>query len=63
MENAEFQIGCCRAGALHCAPVDNEVDEGVFIAGQSIGMPETIEPFAFVMGRLQIQSEVALTRR
>ena len=45
------------------AVIDGDVENGSFMAGQSVGMLKEEEPVAAIIEKLMSQSEEALTRR
>jgi enoyl-[acyl-carrier protein] reductase II len=62
-EAAQLEIEHFWAGALRRAVIDGDVDEGSVMAGQSVGMVNSVQPVADIIAELVDQAVTALMAR
>ncbi len=62
-EAAQLEIEHFWAGALRCAVVDGDIENGSLMAGQSVGMVTREQPMAEILAELVEQAETALIAR
>jgi enoyl-[acyl-carrier protein] reductase II len=62
-KSAQLEIEHFWAGALRRAVIDGDIEGGSLMAGQSVGMVNSVQPAASIIAELLDQAEDALIKR